>query len=130
MFDENFDDTGAGSRTRRESGYPFWGISTQSVQMRRIDFEPVEPHPSTLTTPFQSIERHLSAIDLRQREPAANNADGRADEKPQTRKAIGKIATVAAGCCSINRWRFMHHQFKCQTVDRLFPEWLVPPIMA
>jgi hypothetical protein len=37
MFGENFDDTGAGSRTRRESGYPFWGISTQSVEMRRID---------------------------------------------------------------------------------------------
>jgi hypothetical protein len=47
----------------------------------------------------------------------------------QTKK-IGMIAAGAAGCCSINRWRFMLCQFKCQTVDRLFPEWLVPPIMA
>jgi hypothetical protein len=42
------------------------------------------PHLSTLPSPSRSIERYLRAIDLRQREPAANNADGRTDEKPQT----------------------------------------------
>jgi hypothetical protein len=44
------------------------------------------PHLSTLHSPFRSIERYLRTIDLRQREPAANNADGRTDQKPQTEK--------------------------------------------
>lgn len=44
------------------------------------------PHLSTLHSPFRSIERYVSAIDLRQREPAAYDADGRADQKPQKEK--------------------------------------------
>jgi len=86
MFGENFDDTGAGSRTRPEAGYSFLGISTQSAEMRRTDFEPIEPHLSALHPPYRTIERHLRAADLRQREPAANKADNCTDQKPQSEK--------------------------------------------
>jgi hypothetical protein len=44
------------------------------------------PHLSTPHSRFRSIERYVSAIDLRQREPAAYDADGRADQKPQKQK--------------------------------------------
>ena len=47
-------------------------------------------HLSTLHSPFRSIEPCLCAIDLRQREPAANNADGRTDQKPQTEEVDRK----------------------------------------
>jgi hypothetical protein len=102
MFDENFDDTGAGSRTRRESGYPFWGISTQSVQMRRIDFEPVEPHPSTLTTPFQSIERHLDSenqppITLMVA-PTKSHKRGRQSARSQQSRRDAAQSTVGDSC--------------------------------
>jgi hypothetical protein len=42
MFGENFDDTGAGSRTRPKCGCAFLGIWTPSAEMRRIDFEPIK----------------------------------------------------------------------------------------
>jgi len=44
------------------------------------------PHLTALHSPFRSIERQPRAIDLRQREPAANEADNRPDKKPQREK--------------------------------------------
>ena len=47
-------------------------------------------HPSALHFPFLSIESRARAIDLRQCEPAANNANSRSDYTPQTKKVNRK----------------------------------------
>jgi type IV secretory pathway VirB6-like protein len=67
-------------------------VQTLRTDSNRYDVVVIRqpPHLSTLHSPFRSIERYLRAIDLRQREPAADNADGRTDQKPQTEKVDRK----------------------------------------
>jgi len=48
------------------------------------------PHLTALHSPFRPAEWHPRAIDLRQREPTANEAENCTDQKPQEKKVDRK----------------------------------------
>jgi len=48
------------------------------------------PHLTALSSPFRSVERNSCAIDFRQREPAANEADDCGYEKPERNEVNGE----------------------------------------
>jgi hypothetical protein len=74
-------------------------IQTLRTDSNRQDMVVVRqpPHPSTLHSPFRSIKLHLGAIDLRQREPTADDAEGRADQQPQAEKVDREDGSKRSG---------------------------------
>jgi len=49
-------------------------------------------HLAALPSPFCTVERHLHSINLPQRPPATDEADGCADQKPERNEVDGENA--------------------------------------